>query len=59
MTRNEAIKIAKQLSGDQKELAVVFDRQLNDYFISESEWFQQCNDFYSTSGYEIICLFKP
>lgn len=58
MTRNEAIRIAKQLSGDEKSLSVVFDKQLNDYFISESEWFHSSDEFYGKPGYEIIGIFK-
>lgn len=58
MTRKEAIQIAKQLAGDEKQLSVVFDKQLNDYFISESDWSHNYDDFYQKPGYKLIGIFK-
>lgn len=58
MTRKEAIKQAKKLSNQNKPLFVVFDKELNDYFISEGQNFHIPDNFYETSPYTIIEIFN-
>jgi len=58
MTRADAIKQAKKLSKQNKQLFVIFDKELNDYFISEGQDFYISNDFYEASPYEIIEKFR-
>lgn len=58
MRRDEAIAIAKKLSNDEKYLAVVFDRRLNDFFISESEYFRTDNLLFEQNEYEIVKVFN-
>ena len=57
MTRTEAIKQAEELARQNQSLVVVFDRELNDYFISERQNFPIPDSFYETSPYEIIEVF--
>ena len=57
MTRSEAITLAKQLSDETRRLFVVFDKQLNDFFISEGEGFSLIDEFYETIPYDIIDTF--
>ena len=57
MTRSEAIVLARQLSDDTRRLFVVFDKQLNDFFISEGEGFSLIDEFYETIPYDIIDAF--
>lgn len=58
MTKTEAIKLARQLSSEYNPLSVVFDKDLNDFFISEGDVFFIGNDFYEKQCYEIIAVFK-
>ena len=58
MTRTEAIKQAKELSRQNQSLVVVFDKELNDYFISERQSFPIPDSFYENSPYEIIEVFN-
>jgi hypothetical protein len=57
MNLTEAIKQAKKLSKQNKPLLVIFDKELNDYFISEAQNFPIPDNFYETSPYEIIEIF--
>lgn len=58
MTRAEAIKIARQLSSEENPLSVVFDKDRNDFFISEGGVFYIADDFYQKQSYEIVAIFK-
>ena len=58
MTRAEAIKQAKKLSKQNKPIFVIFDKELKDYFISEGQNFPIPDNFYETSPYEVIEIFK-
>lgn len=58
MTRTEAIKQAKTLSRRYKRLFVIFDKELNDFFISEGESFHKSNNFYEPCNYEVIKVFE-
>jgi hypothetical protein len=58
MTKTEAIKLARQLSSEYNPLSVVFDKDLNDFFISEGDVFFIGDDFYEKQSYEIIAVFK-
>jgi len=58
MTKTEAIQQAKEIAGSKTPLFVIFDKELNDFFISEVNNFSSTNDFYGTSPYEIIEIFK-
>lgn len=58
MTRAEAIKQAKELSKQNIPLLVIFDKELEDYFISEGQNFPMPDKFYETSPYEVIEIFK-
>jgi len=58
MTRSEAIKLATQLSGDERFFAVVFDKELNDYFISESDYFVDKNNLLEQAPYEVTMTFN-
>jgi hypothetical protein len=58
MTRVEAIKIARQLSSEENPLSVVFDKDRNDFFISEGGVFYIVDDFYQKQSYEIVAVFK-
>jgi len=58
MTRTEAIKIARKLSTTSNPLSVIFDKDREDFFISESDIFFIDNDFYENQPYEIIAVFK-
>ncbi len=58
MTRAEAIKIARQLSSEESPLSVVFDKDRNDFFISEGGAFYIDDDFYQKQSYEIVAVFK-
>jgi len=58
MTRAEAIKIARQLSSKEKPLSVVFDKDRDDFFISNGDVFFIHDDFYQKQSYEIVAVFK-
>ena len=58
MTKAEAIKQARLIAGSHKRLFVIFDRDLNDFFISEGQDFYKHNAFYETSPYKIIKIFN-
>jgi len=58
MTKSEAIQQAKEIAGSRKPLFVIFDKELNDFFISEGNNFSNTNDFYEASPYEIIEIFN-
>lgn len=58
MTKNEALKLARRLSSESKPLTVVFDKNLNDFFISEGDYFFVGEPFYERQPYEIIAVFK-
>lgn len=57
MTRNEAIEHAEKLSIRGKPLAVIFDKEYNNYFITESERFYVNENFYQESTYEVIGVY--
>lgn len=57
MTRDEAIRLANQLAATDKPLAVIFDKQLNDYFISENDGLYLKDGFYGDSVYELVGTF--
>lgn len=57
MTREEAIKIAKQLSHENKRMTVLFDKEFNDFFITEGEYFHTENDFYKSNPYKVVETF--
>jgi hypothetical protein len=58
MTKKEALQLARQLSSEYNPLTVVFDRNLNDFFISEGDYFFLSDTFYERQPYEIIAVFK-
>lgn len=58
MTKNEALQLARQLSSEHNPLTVVFDKDLNDFFISEGDCFFVTDTFYVRQPYEIIAIFK-
>ena len=58
MTKKEALQLARQLSSEYNPLTVVFDRNLNDFFISEGDYFFLSEPFYERQPYEIIAVFK-
>ena len=58
MTRSEAIKLAAQLSGDDRFFAVVFDRDMNDYFISESDYFLEKNSVLERTPFKVARTFN-
>lgn len=58
MTKAEAIQQAKTLSTRYERLFVIFDKELNDFFISEGENFHKFNNFYETCNYEVIKVFE-
>ena len=58
MTKNEALQIARQLSSEHNPLTVVFDKDLNDFFISEGDYFFVRDTFYERQPYEIVAIFK-
>ncbi len=58
MTKSEAIKQARIIAGPKHRLFVIFDKALNDFFISEGEDFYKYNNFYESSPYEIIETFN-
>lgn len=57
MRREEAIQLAKQLATQNKQLSVLYDRQLKDYIVSESDWYLSENEFYAEPVYELIATF--
>ncbi len=57
MTRAEAIRQAKKLSEEGRQLAIVFDKEYQDFFITEGELAFINDDFYSTSPYEIVRIY--
>jgi hypothetical protein len=58
MTRSEALQQAKQLSEDGKKIAVVFDKEYQDFFITEGDVSFDVDDFYKPTPYEVVSVFS-
>ena len=57
MKRTEAMELARKLSDGTRRLAVIFDKECNDFFVSEGDNFQLDDNFYKPSPYEVVATF--
>ena len=57
MERTEAMELARKLSDGTRRLAVIFDKEFDDFFVSEGDSFKLDENFYKPSPYEVVATF--
>ncbi len=58
MTRSEALQQAKQLSEHGKKVVVLFDKEYQDFFITEGDVSFDVDDFYKPIPYEVVTVYS-